>query len=105
MIFHDGCSFDCSTKDAKEQSFLSIREVILKLPQDNLEKHLSGLFVNYDIDWKYGNDSLGLTWEQIRDMTKGTKVIIGNHTCSHRAFTGCSDEAICEDIDSASMEM
>lgn len=105
IVLNDGRSFDCSTKDAKEQSFLSIREVILKLPQNDLEKRLSDLFVNYKIDWRYGNDTLGLTWEQIRDMTKGTKVIVGNHTYSHRAFTGCSDEAICEDIDSASMEM
>lgn len=91
-------SIDCSTKQKKEQAFLAIREIILKLPQVNLLEQLEVLFSKYDIDYNYGNGLLGLTWEQIRELMKDPLCTIGNHTYSHDAFTGCTDDAIKSDI-------
>jgi len=105
IVLNDGRTFDCTTKEQKEQSFLDIREVILKLPQKHLLPELRKLFVNYDIDFDYGNDSLGLTWEQLRVLKQESLATIGNHTYSHLAFTGCSDEEIKEDINEAAQEM
>ena len=105
IVLNDGRTFDCSTKEKKEQAFLDIREVILKLPQDNLKENLKSLFANYDINWDYGNDILGLTWEQINELSEEPLAAIGNHTYSHRAFTGLTDDEIKEDINKAAGEM
>lgn len=105
VVLNDGRSFDCFTKEKKEQAFLDIREVILKLPQDNLKDKLQTLFANYNINWDYGNDSLGLNWEQLSDLKKDPLASIGNHTYSHCAFTGLSDDDIRADIKKAQIEM
>jgi peptidoglycan/xylan/chitin deacetylase (PgdA/CDA1 family) len=98
IILNDRRTFDCSTKETKEQAFLDIREIILKLPQDNLLDRLKELFENYEIGYNLGNDSLGLTWEQIAELKREPLATIGNHTYSHCAFTGCTDDEICADI-------
>lgn len=105
VVLNDGRIFDCSTKEKKEQAFLDIREVILKLPQDNLKENLKSLFVNYDINWDLGKNSLGLTWKQINELAKDSLATIGNHTYSHFAFTGLTDDGIKEDINKAASEM
>lgn len=101
----DGRVYDCSTKELKEKSFLDIREVIMKLPQRQLFEKMSELFANYDIDYNFGNDSLGLKWENLRELSKDPLCTIGNHTYSHSAFRGCKDEEIVADIKMASDEM
>jgi len=90
--------FDCSSRLKKEQAFLDIREIILHLPQDRLLEQIQALFSRYDIDYTYGNDTLGLTWDQIQELTRDPFCTIGNHTFSHLAFTGCCDEEITKDI-------
>lgn len=105
ILLADGHKFDCSTKENKERSFLDIREIILKLPQNDLREEMEKLFSNYKIDYDYGNDSLGLTWEQLGKLKNDKFATIGNHTYSHLAFTGCTDEAIVWDIDHAAQEM
>lgn len=105
ITLNDGRTFDCAAKEAKEQAFLDIREVILRLPQNDLLSHLRELFSNYSVDYRSGNDRLALTWEQIRELSKEPLATIGNHTCSHLAFSGCSDAEIREDIMRAADEM
>ena len=105
VVLNDGRSYDCSTKEKKEQAFLDIREVILKLPQDNLKGELLSLFSNYDINWDFGNDILGLTWDQLSDLKIDPLATIGNHTYSHCAFTGLLDDDIKADIKKAANEM
>ena len=84
---------------------MDIREIILKLPQDNLLDELKSLFSKYDIDYSLGNDSLGLTWSQLRELSQDSLCTIGNHTYSHKSFTGCTDEEIVSDIQLASKRM
>ncbi len=105
ITLNDGRSFSCSTKEEKELAFLDIREIILQLPQGNLEESLRPLFINYDIDYHFGNQNLGLSWEQIRELRQDPLATIGNHTYSHKAFTGCTDKEIGADIDRADTEM
>lgn len=105
VTLSDGRTFCCHTKEAKEQSFLDIREIILKLPQENLLGQLKELFVNYNLDYNYGQNTLGLTWEQLCHLDKDSLATIGNHTYSHLSFTGCKDTEIYDDIDKAAKEM
>lgn len=93
--------YDCTTKEKKEQAFLDIREEILHLPQDELLVQLKKMFEKYDVNWEMGNDSLGLTWSQIEQLSQEPLCTIGNHTRSHKAFVGCSNEEILKDIDAA----
>jgi len=101
----DGRVYDCSTKEAKEKSFLDIREIILTLPQNDLVNHLRLLFSNYDLDYNYGNDKLGLSWKEITELAKEPLCTIGNHTYSHSAFIGQTDTEIEQDICCAGNEM
>ena len=101
LILGNGESYDCSTKLAKEQSFLAIREWILKQPQGNLRDTLSTLFKGYDVDLGKYKDTEALTWEQIKTLLKNPLCTIGCHTHSHKSFTGCSDKEIVEDIQKA----
>lgn len=105
VVLADNREFDSSSKPKKEQAFLDIREIILKSPQKNLQDNLETLFKNYIIDYKLGNDNLGLTWQQIKELLKDSLCTIGNHTYSHNAFTGCTDDEIKEDIARAAREM
>ena len=105
ITLNDGRTFECTTKKEKEQAFLDIREILIKLPQNNLKEELKQLFEKYEIDYEYGNQNLGLTWNQIKELKESPLSTIGNHTYSHCAFTGCSDEDIISDIDLANKEM
>lgn len=105
VILNDGRFFDCSTKELKEKAFLDIREVILKLPQNSLLDSMKAIFANYEIDYNYGNNILGLSWEEIRELSNEPLCTIGNHSYSHNSFTGCTDEMIIRDIRQAAEEM
>ena len=105
ITLNDGRTFRCSTKEEKEYAFLDIREIILQLPQNYLEESLKQLFINYDIDYRFGNQTLGLTWEQINVLSQSPLATIGNHTYSHRAFASCTDDEIVSDIMKANQEM
>ncbi|MFA7658239.1 MAG: polysaccharide deacetylase family protein [Candidatus Gastranaerophilaceae bacterium] len=98
IILNDGKKFDCSTKDKKEQAFLNIREIILKLPQTALAQGLPELLSNYKIDINAYNETLPLTWDQIKALNEEPLATIGCHTHSHLAFTGCSEQEIKDDI-------
>lgn len=105
VCLSNGQTYYCPTKETKEETFLALREIILKLPQDDLLGQLQKLFDKYQIDFNYGNNTHGLTWEQIRQLCNDPIVTIGNHTYSHLSFTGCKDEEICADIEKAAKEM
>jgi len=97
--------FDSNTKEKKELAFLDIRNIILKLPQEELLEKIMVLFSRYDINYNYGNDKLGLTWNQVKELVSDPLCTIGNHTYSHKAFTGCTDKAIKLDINQAAEDI
>lgn len=101
----NGKTVVCGTKEEKEKAFLNIRENILKLPQESISAIRELFPAEYEFGSTFGKDDLGLTWEQIRELKKEPLATIGNHTYSHKAFTGCSDEEIVADIKAAQVEM
>lgn len=93
--------YDCSSRDAKDSTFLELRELILQMPQKTIVDEMKKLFANYNVDFELGNtevNSLGLSWEQLKIMAQSPLVTIGNHTYSHYAFSMCSDSQIIEDV-------
>ncbi len=105
ITLSDGQTFACHTQEEKEQAFLDIREIILKAPQDDYSQ-IGALFPSeYGFDATFGKDDLGLTWSQIQQLGEEPLATIGNHTYSHKAFTGCADQEILDDIILAQREM
>lgn len=101
VVLGDGKTFFCDNKEAKEQTFLSIREDILKLPQEDFEKKFVEMLNRYAIDLYKYNDCLPLTWEMIEKLTSEPLATIGCHTHSHISMAGCSNETIIKDIEKA----
>lgn len=98
IILNNNEKFDCSTKESKEQTFLTLRERILKLPQSALSKELPKLFSNYKVELNSYNENLPLTWSQINILAKEPLVTIGCHTHAHFSFNQCTEKEIIDDI-------
>lgn len=98
VILNNGMSFPCKTKEEKESAFLSVREEVLKLPQDNFDSEFEKLLSNYPIDLYAYNDQLPLTWEMISELGCEPLATIGCHTHSHLSMYGCTKEMIIDDI-------
>ena len=92
-----GISLPCRTMEEKEKAFLSVREKILKLPQQDFDDALSCLLNHYSFDPTAYNDELPLSWEMITQLGRETLTTIGSHTHSHISMDGCSNEMIIED--------
>lgn len=101
IILNNGKLFPCSTKTEKESTFLSVREEVLKLPQQNLDAELSTLLNQYSLDLTAYNNELPLTWDMIAQLGNEPLATIGCHTHSHLSLSGCTKELIVDDIKKA----
>lgn len=92
----DGNTFQCSTKEEKEQAFIQIRKMLMTMPQDGMQKRFRELFHGYEINEAIGKD-FGMTWDQVRKLVDNKYATLGNHTISHSAYKAYSiDEALNE---------
>lgn len=101
ITLSNGKTFPCKTKEEKELAFLSVREEVLKLPQQNFDDNFSKLLSHYSLDLSAYNDELPLTWKMISQLGRETIAKIGCHTHSHISLSGCTKEMIIEDINTA----
>ena len=83
VTLSNGISYPSSNYNEQCDSFLKIREEILKLNQLNLENELNQLFSNYNINWTKKCDELCLSWNEIKELQKEPLVSIGGHTQHH----------------------
>lgn len=97
IVLSNEISLPCRTKEEKENAFLSVREEILKLPQQNFDAAFSNLLNHYSFDLTAYNDKLPLTWEMVTQLGKEPLAMIGSHTHSHISMAGCSNKMIIED--------
>ncbi len=96
-----GETFDCSTTEEKGKSFLAIRQVILTLDQKKLLEELPKLLHNYKIDIHAYNDTLPLSWQEIKNLTKEPLATIAHHTYSHFSFKASTYAEIEADMNKA----
>lgn len=94
-------NYKCFTVEEKEKAFFELRKEILLAKQDDIEDKLRAMFSEYPIDLYEENDKMGLTWDMVKEMSESGLCTIGNHTFSHKSFSGCSDEDILKDIKKA----
>ncbi len=83
ITLSNGITYPAHNYEEKCDSFLKIREEILKLDQLNLENELNALFNNYEINWKSQCKKLCLSWEDIKILKNEPLVTIGAHTKHH----------------------
>lgn len=94
----NGKTFPCRTKDEKELAFLSVREEVLKLPQERFDIVFQNLLNQYQVNLTTYNTELPLTWSMIYKIAKEPLATIGSHTHSHISMSGCNKEMILHDI-------
>ena len=83
ITLSNGITYPAKSYEEKCDSFLKIREEILKLNQLDLENELNKLFSNSKINWNSKCEELCLSWDDIRKLEKETLVTIGAHTKHH----------------------
>lgn len=98
IVLNNGISLPCRTTEEKGNAFLSVREEVLKLPQQDFDAAFLKLLNHYSFDLTAYNDILPLTWEMITQLGQEPLVTIGSHTHSHISMAGCSKKMIIEDI-------
>ena len=83
ITLSNGITYLATTEKEKCDSFMKIREEILKLDQTNIISELNRLFSGYDINWTSKCDELCMSWADIEAIAKEPLVTIGGHTMHH----------------------
>lgn len=97
----NGKSYPAKTKKEKEESFLAVREEILKLNQLKLSDELNRLFSDYEINWTQKCSELCLSWDDVAQLKKDSLVSFGGHTKHHFNLKALPDsQAVVEEINS-----
>ena len=98
IIVNDNQIFKCDTFKSKNRAFISLRNMILALPQQELQKKLSEIFCHYDIDWHEPSKKYCMSWDQIINLSKDDNVTIAGHTQNHLALKGLEHDLIIKEI-------
>lgn len=83
VTLSNGVTYPCRTYEKKCDSFLKIREEILKLNQFDLRNELNRLFSPKKINWTWQCEKLCCTWDDIKSLKNEPLVTIGAHTKHH----------------------
>lgn len=92
ITLSNGITYPAHNYNEKCNSFLKIREEILKLNQLDLENELNKLFSNYKINWTSKCEELCLSWNDIKELKNEPLVTIGAHTKHHYNLKQLTDE-------------
>jgi peptidoglycan/xylan/chitin deacetylase (PgdA/CDA1 family) len=94
----NGKEYDCGTKEQKEDIFLEIRALILKLEQKNLLEEFSKLLPGYQFDNASIVAESCLAWQEVQEMAQSQYCTIGSHTINHLALNQLTDEEMKNEI-------
>lgn len=98
--------FMCSTVSEKEETFFTLRSLILKMNQDSIILELKKEFPDYNIDFEKYNEDYCINWNQIQELKKDPLVTIGGHTAHHfNLHNLSSDGAVMAEINSGIEEI
>lgn len=79
----NGITYLAESYKEKCDSFLRIREEILKIDQIHLIDELNKLFNNYNINWFEKCEKLCMSWDELQKLNSDPLVTIGAHTEHH----------------------
>ncbi len=99
IFLGDGRIFSCGTENDKINSFIKIREIIIRLGGGRGFKNgLGEIFKNYQIDWRGKCDELALDWGHIKELSKNPLATIGSHTKNHYVLKTLAYEEALEEM-------
>jgi len=101
IILSNNSRYKCKSKLDKDKTFLKIRDKIIKIHPENLEKNITKLFANYNIDLSAYKNGPTMTWGQIKSLKNEPLATIGSHSHSHLDLRYASKEKIIPDINKA----
>jgi peptidoglycan/xylan/chitin deacetylase (PgdA/CDA1 family) len=91
LVLSNGNKFICDAKDKKEELFLHLRALILKLNQEKLEEEFNTLFYDYLFDYTSYNEELCLSWDMVKEMSNNVYCTIAAHTMNHKTLNQLTD--------------
>lgn len=95
----DGLTYPCHTARQRQKAYHYLKQKILRMDQSRLGvDELNKLFGAYKIDWLAPIRRQGLSWEQVKALSRHPLCTIGGHTVSHPAFDALSDDDIRKEI-------
>ena len=94
----DGTTYECKSKEQKEDVFLQIRKIILDFKNENFLDSLKKMFCYYEVDWFCKNRELCMDWEQIIELSKDELCTIAGHTKNHYVLNKLSKNEIADEI-------
>jgi len=98
IILSNGQIIQAKTIEEKNKAFLDIRNLILKIPQKNIEDDINSL-LKTNIDLSSYVDKLAMNWEQIKELSKDSLCTIAGHTVTHPAFKTLKENEIKYEIE------
>lgn len=93
IILSSGERIIAKTQKEKNDAFLYIRSLILKLPQKDLEKNINALLMS-NIDFSIYVNKLSMDWNQIKMLSQDSLCTIAGHSISHPAFNKLQDSEL-----------
>ena len=97
VTLSNGIIYPSHNYEEKCDSFLKIREEILKLNQLDLENELNKLFTYYKTNWTSQCEKLCLSWDDIKTLKNEPLVTIGAHTKHHYNLKQLATENVVRD--------
>jgi peptidoglycan/xylan/chitin deacetylase (PgdA/CDA1 family) len=94
----DGSYYSCQNRAEKTETFMLLRNKIMKLSAIHFENELKNLLANYSIDYTQKTYELGLSWEQITEMSNTGLCTIAAHSVSHRTLNLLNEEDLVNEI-------
>lgn len=91
-------SYQLTTSEEKYFAFRNIRDYLLKSGEPDFLAKMEKIFGPMKIDLFGKTEELGLSWEQIREMSKCPLVTFGAHTSGHKPFTKLTEAEIKQEI-------
>ncbi len=86
ITLSNGQIFSCETRKQKEECFMQIRELILKLDQSDLPNEFNKLLGQYAYHPESYIDKLCLTWDELKQLSDSNCCTIGAHTANHKTL-------------------
>lgn len=93
-----GAWLACDSPAAREQAFMQLRQELLALSGAARDARLQQLFGEDRAAWLQPVAELGLSWQQIHQMSTDPLVTLGAHGISHRALSSLSAEELQQEV-------
>ncbi|WKJ88628.1 polysaccharide deacetylase family protein [Methylomonas montana] len=94
----NGLNFKCETKKQKIDAFMTLRKIIIDLPNECFLHSLNKLFKSGPFDWSGQFFDLVISWKQLKEISESPLATIGAHTVNHHALSGLSNKNLTKEI-------